>query len=288
VSSPRTYIVADVFTDTPLQGNPVAVFLDGSGLSAELMQRTARELNLSETVFVLAAQTPDADARVRIFTPATELPFAGHPVLGTAFILARSAGVDTITLQTGSGLVRVALRRRGATVVYGEMEQPLPTWTAFEPVSELLSALRANAPTLPIEVYDNGARHVAVALSGIDTVAALRPDMGALLDLGAYGFSCFAVAEDHVRTRMFGPGLGVAEDPATGSAAGPVAVHLARHGRTAFGQRIELRQGEEIGRPSTLYACAEGSTERLQRVLVGGAAVEVARGEYRLPDGALG
>ena len=113
-------------------------------------------------------------------------------------------------------------------------------------------------------------------------MAKLRPDLGALAELGRIGVSCFAEADGRVKTRMFGPGLGVAEDPATGSAAGPLAVHLGRHGRAQFGQSILIRQGVEVGRPSVLHARADGSATRLDRVVVGGGAVVVARGEYRV------
>lgn len=277
----REYIVLDVFTETPLEGNPVAVFTDGEGLSSETMQRTARELNLSETVFLLPGED-GAHARARIFTPAVELPFAGHPVLGTAFMVGRRQRIDTVRLQTGAGVISVALTRREGTHVFGEMSQPLPTWELFHQPDELLAALGLSGSRLPIEVYDNGPRHTFVALPDAAEVSALRPDLGALTELGEVGVSCFALADGHVRTRMFAPGLGVAEDPATGSAAGPLAVHLARHGETGFGERIEIRQGAEIARPSTLYARAEGTRERLDRVAVGGAAVIVARGEYRL------
>jgi trans-2,3-dihydro-3-hydroxyanthranilate isomerase len=280
----RDYVIADVFTDVALEGNPVAVFTDGDGLSKETMQRTARELNLSETVFVLPLDGGgEAEARVRIFTPATELPFAGHPVLGTAFVLAHRDGLDRVRLITGSGLVRITLTWDGDRVVHGEMEQPIPTWSAFERAPELLAALGVAASALPVEVYDNGPRHTFVALDSVAAVRALRPDLSAVAAVGEVGVSCFAVdGEGRVKTRMFGPALGVSEDPATGSAAGPLAVHLARHGRTRFGQRIEIRQGEEIGRPSRLEAVAEGSADRLERVQVGGGAVIVARGQYLL------
>jgi trans-2,3-dihydro-3-hydroxyanthranilate isomerase len=279
----REYVIADVFTSVPLEGNPVAVFCDGDGLSAELMQRTARELNLSETVFVLASDSADEHARVRIFTPSIELPFAGHPVLGTAFVLADRLGLDVVRMRTGSGPVSVAVRRADGRIVFGEMEQPIPTWEPFGEADRLLVALGVQRSRLPVDVYDNGPRHTFVELPDVAAVASLRPDLRAVGELGRVGVSCFALQDGgRVRPRMVGPGLGVAEDPATGSAAGPLAVHLARHGRTAFGQRIEIRQGVEIGRPSLLEAVVEGSAERVERVGVGGAAVIVARGEFRL------
>jgi trans-2,3-dihydro-3-hydroxyanthranilate isomerase len=281
----RRYSIADVFTDVPLQGNQVAVFTDGSGLDAEVMQRAAREMNLSETVFLLPPEDRrQAHLRVRIFTPATELPFAGHPVLGAAFVVGRSMGTSVVRLETGLGVVPVTLARAdGGPPTYGEMEQPIPSPEPFEPVDDLLAALGVSAyDGLPIEAYPNGPVHVYVELPSADAVAALRPDLGAVERLGAYGINCFAGSGEHYKTRMFGPALGVPEDPATGSAAGPLAVHLARHGRVPYGTEIEIVQGVEIGRPSMLRARVEGSAERIERVMVGGSAVIVARGEYRL------
>ncbi len=277
----RAYVVVDVFTDVPLEGNPVAVFEDGAGLSTGTMQRAARELNLSETVF-LAPGEDGTDARARIFTPYVELPFAGHPVLGTAFVLAERWGADTVVLLTGSGPVTIALERRNGAIVFGEMQQPIPTWEPFHRPDALLAALGVGGSELPIDVYDNGPRHAFVALGDETGVARLRPDIGALTELGPLGVSCFAADGGRVKTRMFAPGLGVVEDPATGSAAGPLAVHLARHGRTEFGQSIVIRQGTEVGRPSVLHARADGSAANVERVVVGGGAVVVARGEYRL------
>jgi trans-2,3-dihydro-3-hydroxyanthranilate isomerase len=278
----RRYVVADVFTDVPLQGNQLAVIEDARGLSDELMQRAARELNLSETVFVLPAGGDDHDAHIRIFTPALELPFAGHPVLGTAFVVGDRLGLDVVRLRCARGIVPVALQRRDGAIAYGEMEQPVPTWTLFDRAAEVLTAVGVQRSELPVEVYDNGVRHTYVCLPDAAAVAALTPDIGALGRLGAVGVSCFAADGARVKSRMFGPGLGVAEDPATGSAAGPLAVHLARHGVVGFGERVEILQGVEIERSSTLYAQADGTAERIDRVLVGGAAVVVARGEYQL------
>ncbi len=275
------YVVLDVFTDVPLQGNQVAVFTDGSRLGGELMQRAARELNLSETVFLLPGDD-SADAGLRIFTPASELPFAGHPVLGTAFVVGERLGAPRVRLRTKAGVVPVSLTRSGGEIVSGEMEQPIPVLERFGYERELLSALGVARSELPVQAYRNGPLQVYVALSDEHAVASLRPDMNALQSLGVLNVSCFAGAAGSFKTRMFAPALGVPEDPATGSAAGPLALHLARHGRASFGEQIEIRQGEEIGRPSLLRARVEGSTQDVERVLVGGQAVVVARGEYRL------
>lgn len=273
------YVVLDVFTETPLEGNQLAVFPDVAERSAQHMQRLARELSLSETVFVFAAED-GGDARVRIFTPAAELPFAGHPVLGAAILVGIERGREQVTLETGSGPVAVALRDLTERGGHGTMRQPIPSWQPYERTPELLAALGAKRSGLPVEIYANGPRHVYVELESEHAVAELDPDPHALLAHGAVGVSCFAGAGARWKTRMFAPGLGVAEDPATGSAAGPLAVHLARHGRIAFGQEIEIRQGAEVGRPSLLRARALGSADAIERVEVSGAAVLVARGEF--------
>jgi trans-2,3-dihydro-3-hydroxyanthranilate isomerase len=171
---------------------------------------------------------------------------------------------------------------RDERYAFGWMRQPIPAWERFEQVDELLAALGVATSALPVEVYRNGPRHVYVALETPDAVAALRPDLAALAALTDGGVGCFAGSGDRWKARMFVPALGVPEDPATGSAAGPLAVHLARHGRIPFGTQITISQGTEIGRPSTLYAGVHGSAERVERVLVGGAAVVVAGGTYRL------
>jgi trans-2,3-dihydro-3-hydroxyanthranilate isomerase len=274
------YVIADVFTDTPLAGNQLAVFTDARDIPDDELQRIAREMNLSETTFVYP---PDADGhvRMRIFTPSAELPFAGHPTLGTAFVLAAPLQLVEIKLETARGTVAVALKRDGARIVFGRMSQPLPAITGFDRADELLDVLGV-ASELPVELYDNGVPHVFVALGSEGEVAALRPDFQRLSEFGAVGINCFAGEGLRWKTRMFGIGLGMTEDPATGSAAGPLALHLARYGRIAFGDEIEIVQGVEVGRPSTLYARVDGSAEAIERVEVGGSAVVVARGELQL------
>jgi trans-2,3-dihydro-3-hydroxyanthranilate isomerase len=277
------YVVGDVFTDKPLAGNQLAVFTDARGLSDDEMQSLAREMKFSESVFVLPPES-DGHVLMRIFTPTAEVPFAGHPTLGTAFVLAGPLQVEEIRLETLSGVVPVALEREGDRIVFGRMEQPRPTWRPFEGEAELLAGLGLERSELPVELYDNGMHHVYVAFPSPEAVATLKPDLSAFADAPAVlGINCFAGAGTHWKTRMFSPSGGFMEDPATGSAAGPLAVHLARHGLIAFGDEIEISQGAEVGRPSTLYARADGSADQLERVEVGGAAVIVARGEFRLP-----
>jgi trans-2,3-dihydro-3-hydroxyanthranilate isomerase len=276
------FVVADVFTDTPLQGNQLAVFTDAREISEELLQPLAKEIGFSETVFVYPSEG-DGHARIRIFTPAVEVPFAGHPVLGTAFVLAAPLQLVEIRLETGRGVVPVRLEREGARISFGWMEQPIPSIAPFDgDEAALLAGVGVDRSQLPIEVYDNGIPHHYIALASESAVASLAPNVAALARLGDVAVNCFAGSGSRWKTRMFAPYGGVPEDPATGSAAGPLACHLARHGLISFGDEIEISQGAEIGRPSILYARAEGTPERIERVEVGGSAVVVARGEFRL------
>jgi trans-2,3-dihydro-3-hydroxyanthranilate isomerase len=274
------YVVCDVFTSEALAGNQLAVFTDAREIPENRLQHLAKEMNFSETTFVYPPEA-DGHVRMRIFTPANEVPFAGHPTLGTAFVLAAPLQLVEIKIETGSGTVPVQLEREGARIVFGRMAQPLPTVAPFDGATELLAALGVESQ-LPVEIYDNGLRHVFVALGSEDQVAALRPNFQQLSEFGPLGINCFAGDGLRWKTRVFVPGHGVPEDPATGSAAGPLALHLARHGRIAFGDEIEIVQGVEIGRPSTLFARVEGSADAVERIEVSGSAVVVARGEFRL------
>ena len=277
------YVVCDVFTDVPLAGNQLAVFTDARDLDSLTMQSLAREMSFSETVFVLPPASEDADVRIRIFTPACELPFAGHPTLGAAFVLAGPLQKIVIRIETDAGVVPVELEREGPKIVFGRMEQPIPVWSPVANAAEILAAIGAASASLPVERYDLGPGHVYLELGSPAEVAALKPDLAALAEATSDGVNCFARDGARWKTRMFAPNHGVAEDAATGSAAGPLAIHLARHGRIAFGEQIEISQGAEINRPSTLYAQADGNADRIERVLVGGSAVIVARGEFSVP-----
>ena len=275
-------MICDVFTDTPLAGNQLAVFTDARLVPDKLLQPIAREMNYSETVFVYPA-TAGGHARIRIFTPFNELPFAGHPVLGSAFVLAAPLQLPTIVLETGIGLVPIVLERDGPRITFGRMSQPLPTVSPEPAAAAIVAALGGVKPILPVERYVNGPTHVLVTLGSPHEVATLAPDLAALARATPAGVSCFAGSGLRWKTRMFAPGHGIAEDAATGSAAGRLACHLVRHDLLEPGDEIQITQGVEIGRPSLLFARAGGTRDRIERVEVGGCAVTIARGELRLP-----
>ncbi len=276
-------MLADVFTDVPLAGNQLGVFTDARGLDTATMQALTVELGYSESVFVLPPRE-GGHALIRIFTESGEIPFAGHPTLGAAFVLAAPLQLGVIELECRMGIVPVVLERdESGRIVFGRMTQPVPSVAPFERAEELCAALGVPSSTLPVEVYDNGIRHVYVGLGSEAEVAALAPDWRSLAGHDVIGVNAFAGSGARWKLRMFSPFEGMGEDAATGSAAGPLACHLARHGLIGWGDPIEISQGAEIGRPSALHAVAQGSGDAIAAVEVGGSAVLVARGEFRLP-----
>jgi len=280
-----SYRTLDVFTDRPLAGNQLAVFADATDIPEPLLQALAQEIGYSETVFVYPAAAGD-DARIRIFTPTAEVPFAGHPVLGTAILLAGERRSDRIVLETGRGAVPVRVDRGAGPAMRGTMEQPLPTAAPFPGADAFLQALGVDRSLLPVTLYDNGIPHVYATLERLEEVAALSPDFAALARLARaseqwiIGFNVFAGSGLVWKTRMFAPADDIMEDPATGSAAGPLALHLARHGLIPWDTEIRITQGVEIGRPSELFARVVGSPDYVERIEVGGYAVAVGGGWF--------
>jgi trans-2,3-dihydro-3-hydroxyanthranilate isomerase len=278
------YVLLDVFTDRPLTGNALAVFLDGPALPEELLLPVAREMNLAETVF-LCPPRDGGTARARIFTTVEELPFAGHPTLGTACLLAdRSADSDTsVRLETGRGIIPVDVVRVGDGHLTGEMDQPLPTVADWPEPGPLLASLGLATSLLPVQVYDNGIPHLYVRVASGAELFSIAPSAQELQRLtGGARVNCFAGEGAHWTTRMFSPYDRVFEDPATGSAAGPLAAHLVRHGAVPSGSRITIAQGAAVHRPSTLLARAEVLDGLPTRVRVGGSARIVGEGVLRL------
>ncbi|OBB89967.1 PhzF family phenazine biosynthesis protein [Mycobacterium sp. 852002-40037_SCH5390672] len=281
------YRLLDVFTRDRLCGNPVAVFTRAGDLHAAVMQRIARELNLSETVFVVEPAA-GADFSIRIFTPVNELPFAGHPTLGAAILhgalgdSGNTALRKSLVIGTGMGLIDIVdIRTEGRFLGSATMCQPIPTWQGFDSSARLLKALRLEASTEPVDIYHNGPRHVFVGIPSVEVLSGLRPDFSTLAELDDVAVNCYAPAGAGWRMRMFSPAYGVMEDAATGSAAAPLALHLARYGRSPFGEKIEIVQGVELGRPSTMMAKVEGDHMRVVSAQVSGSAV-LAGGGYLL------
>jgi trans-2,3-dihydro-3-hydroxyanthranilate isomerase len=196
-------------------------------------------------------------------------------------VLAAPLQLGEIRLETGAGVVPIVLEREGARISFGWMSQPIPAIEPFDKADEVQELLGIRSQ-LPVELYHQGPGFAYFVLESKDELAALSPDFGALGRSTGYGISCLAGSGTDWKTRMFAPTSGVPEDPATGSAAGPLALHLARHGRIGFGEEIVISQGDEIGRPSKLHARVTGTADDVETIEVGGSAVIVARGEFRL------
>jgi trans-2,3-dihydro-3-hydroxyanthranilate isomerase len=272
------YVICDVFTDQPLAGNPLAVFTDARGLTTELMQALAREMNLSETTFVLPAQQR-GHVRVRIFTRSRELPFAGHATLGTAFVLGGPLQTEQIQMELLAGSVPVRLERDGAHIHFAWMTPPPARPFAVDETQAILSALGVEDLGLPLLGYDNGLQHLCLRLPSASSVAALAPNFSALAKATAAGVSAFHFDGELCTARYFAPRGGIEEDAATGSAAAAIAVYLNGAGLLPASEVLRIAQGAELGRPSTLYArMIAGEPE--PSVEVGGSARIVARGQF--------
>ncbi len=302
----RPFHTADVFTDRLFGGNPVAVFPDGSGLDAALMQAIAREMNLSETVFVLPPDSPRHTRRLRIFTPAAELPFAGHPTLGTAFVLAAIGEVPLrgettdIVFEEGVGPVPVRIEAGEGRPVRMELEAAQPPEPG--PPAPDLEAIAAAVGLDPEQILA-GAEGPCAASCGVPflfvalrdrtalATARLRRDAWERALADTWAPSLFLYTRDvgdsgaDLRARMFAPGLGVEEDPATGSAVAALG-HVLAAGDPRSDARIQVAvdQGVEMGRPSRLLLDVEKQAGRARTVRVAGEAVLVATGEMEIPD----
>jgi trans-2,3-dihydro-3-hydroxyanthranilate isomerase len=290
------YCTLDVFTERRFGGNPLAVVLDARGIDDATMQSVTREFNYSETTFVLPPANPAHAARVRIFTPGGELPFAGHPTVGTAFALASfgriGPGVHDIVFEEGVGPVPVSIDRHPdgsihcCTLTTAQSPERVEAIEDRAGVASMLG-LAANAVLSRPEVWSCGVPFLVVPLASVDALSAARLDLEqwhALL--GARSTQMvYPVARSGDatwRVRMFAPGFGVAEDPATGSAAAALAGWLAEHAGNDGLQNWQILQGLEMGRPSAIALSYDQTGRTARRVRVGGRAVVVARGTLSL------
>ena len=297
----RRFATLDVFTESRLAGNPLAVVLEPDGLDTRAMQRIAREFNLSETVFVLTPEQPTHTARVRIFTPVSEIPFAGHPTVGTGALLAALGAPEPsgrrdalIVLEEGVGIVRVGVRLRPDAAPHAEFDAPkLPADAGTLPPSDRLAAALG---LIPSEIgfenhrptkYGAGVAFAFVPVVSLDAIGKARVVAshwdGALQGQGLVGAFLYCRQTVHTTSsfhaRMFAPDFGVAEDPATGSAAAAFAGVVHRFDALPDGtHRRAVEQGYEMGRPSAITLTIEVDQGKLATVRIGGHAVRVAEG----------
>jgi trans-2,3-dihydro-3-hydroxyanthranilate isomerase len=294
---------ADVFTGQPFGGNPVAVFPDAEGLTDDQLQRIAREMNLSETVFVFPPTDPAAAVRLRIFTPTQEIPFAGHPVLGTFYVLAHlkrisvQEGITRVTQECNIGLFPIEVHTEHGSVVRVVMAQPKPELlepiTAIDELYLIAGALGIPKHVIadakwPLQVVSTGLPVLIVPVRTLTAVRSIIPDASAIIKvcerLGANGIMVFTTVTVEsfasVHTRMFAPKIGILEDPATGSAGGALGAYLVHNGVVEVGPTTEIliEQGYEIDRPSRILVQVESEDDLIQDVTVGGQCVLAVEG----------
>lgn len=291
------YILVDVFTDRIFGGNQLAVFPNAAELDPALMQPIAREFNLSETTFVLPPKDSSHDVQVRIFTPARELPMAGHPTVGTAFVLAnldRAPLNGTVRFLEGVGVIPVDIQQ-DARGIKATMTQPLPEFreirTNRQSIAEMLSLKSDDLLDLPIQVVTTGVPYTIIPIKTREAVGRIKVRIDLFEQLfslddasGLYVFTPeTADPSANVHSRMFAPEFGIAEDPATGSAAGPLGAYLVRYGLAQPGFILN-EQGVEMGRPSYITIGVERDGEEFTKITVGGYSQAVGTGTLFLPD----
>jgi trans-2,3-dihydro-3-hydroxyanthranilate isomerase len=299
-----SFVTCDVFTDRPFTGNPLLVVPDARGLTAAQMQSVAREINYSESTFVLPPKDPARAYLQRTFVPVREIPYAGHPTVGTAVVMAALGrvadgapdGVLPLTIEVGFGPLRLELLKKDGRVGRVRMEQGKPEWKAPVAGDDVKGRIAAALgvpfdalhPELPPQAVGTGNTFLMVPLASTGAVSSAVADTRLLSDLekelSVLGLFFFAFDGARLRARMFAPGAGVPEDPATGSAAGPLGVYLALHGAVPGGAaegrgRFTIDQGVEMGRPSELDVTVLVDGGRPAGVRVEGSAVLVMRGE---------
>lgn len=297
------YFLVDVFTQTPFGGNQLAVIPEGQLVKEEEMQMIAREFNLSETTFLFPATDKKHHARVRIFTPGSELPFAGHPTLGTAFILAKElkalpAGETTLWLEEGVGPIKVDIEGKGDEKEKYIMSQPMPEFGAVFTDRILLASLLSLSesdllPGYPAQTVSCGVPYLITPLRSLEAVKKVKFRLDVWEKITSqynpgwvYPFAMEGKEPgSHVHGRMFAPEAGISEDPATGSANGPLGCYIVEHKLLGDGRSAEIisEQGYEMGRPSKLFLDIEKEGEKFTRVKVGGYCVFMGKGELFLP-----
>jgi trans-2,3-dihydro-3-hydroxyanthranilate isomerase len=301
------YQLVDVFTDRAFGGNPLAVFPDAGELPTELMQALAKELNLSETTFVAPARNAETDFRVRIFTPAAELPMAGHPTVGTAYVLAREGKIahseteTRVNFEEGVGTIPVKLNFKDGVPDWIEMQQPLPVFgpriTDTKAIAEMLSLDDADitATGLPVEIVSCGVPFLLVPLKNLQAIrrARFRLDVWENTLRETVPPEVFLFTEEveipgsRVHSRVFAPAFGIVEDPATGGASGPLGCYLVSHKVVRAAPHVEIisEQGIEMNRPSFIKIGITQADGEISRVTVSGQCYFMGAGHFEVDEG---
>ncbi len=289
----QKFFQVDVFTDRVYGGNPLAVFTEPGGLKETAHLQIAREMNLSETTFVYPPQNPKAKFRIRIFTPGKEIPFAGHPTLGTAHILWETGQIasadNSVILEMGAGLIQVSKKQKNLF-----MEQPLPrfgkTIKAVDRVADALSIDPGEIDSrFPLQIVSTGFPALYVPLKNLQTVQNVELNLAVLREILVnldmiYVFTGETLESGStVHSRAFAPFIGIPEDPATGSAAGALGAYLVHHKvmENLDPSAIVIEQGFEMNRPSMIQVSVEHTGEKIDSIQVGGQAVTVLEGNLR-------
>jgi len=291
----------DVFTSAPFGGNPLAIFDHADGLTSEQMLKIAKELNLSESVFLNKAHDPDADIKMRIFTPGMELPTAGHPTIGTAFYLLKEKGIKPVKehellLEQNIGKVKVGYEEVKGEISKILMEQPLPkfeqTFKDKKLVASLLSIEESEIEAdFPCRIVNCGNPFLMVPIKTLSSVQKLKLNnelfseiLGEIFITGIMAFTMETENPQHLtHSRMFAPHIGVAEDPATGSAHGPLACYLHNYNMADLNELTIGEQGYELERPSQIKMKIAQEDGKISKVLVGGSCVPIGSGEIMIP-----
>ncbi|WP_246943937.1 PhzF family phenazine biosynthesis protein [Bacillus pinisoli] len=301
------YILLDVFTEKPFGGNQLAVFLNGEGLTTDTMQTIAKELNLSETVFMFPPTKDRPHFKLRIFTPAMELPFAGHPTIGTAFLLGEknlvpglTNGMNTVVVEENIGKITLNLYIQNGSMVKAEMVQPIPEIVGkVEDVSAVASLLslpeEAIDSSLPIQSISAGIPFLFIPVKSLSDMENIKFRLDVWQERFSanentrhiFAFSLETEGDAQVHSRMFAPALGISEDPATGSASGPLGFYLVQNKVIPVMNnlvKIISEQGIEMGRPSKIDITLEMTDEGVKRVLIGGSAFIMGEGTLFLNE----
>ncbi|HWT56731.1 MAG TPA: PhzF family phenazine biosynthesis protein [Rhizobium sp.] len=303
-----SYVTVDVFTSTRFEGNPLAVIADARGLSDAAMQRIATEFNYSEVTFVLPPENPENSARVRIFTPTMEVPFAGHPNVGTAYVLGQQAEIfgkpvgEKLRFEEKAGIVEISLKRSGGRIAATAIRAPQPLTVGDTIAEETIAGCVSLEPdavvtTTHAPVFASVGLNFAVAeVSGLEALAAARPNLAGFQaaagrqTTSGHDFSLFVYARTsenpwHIRARMFAPLDNVPEDPATGSASAALGAYLVSLAPDAhMNVHITVEQGVEMGRRSIIVLDVSKLSGTVTDVVISGSCVPVMRGEIILQD----